>query len=115
METLLNESVSLDSYQITGTTPFNLAKIDFEELQERFFNKENQRTLLESLKSSLGKRLSSMLEANKHRKSYLERFENLIADYNSGNIDLEKIFLELVKFSRDLDAEEHRHIKENLT
>jgi type I restriction enzyme R subunit len=55
------------------------------------------------------------MQINPTRNSYLDKFEELIANYNAGDIDAEKFFLELVSLSRGLEEEENRHIRENLT
>jgi type I restriction enzyme R subunit len=52
---------------------------------------------------------------NGSRQSYFDEFEELIRAYNSGDIDAEKLFLELMQISRNLNAEENRHVRENLT
>jgi len=115
VETLLDESISIDNYQIIGSKKFDLTKVNFEELKERFFNKDKQKTIVERLKANIHQRLHDMLKMNKLRIDYLEKYQKLIDDYNAGEIDLEQIFLELVHLSRSLDEEEQRHMKENLT
>jgi type I restriction enzyme R subunit len=39
----------------------------------------------------------------------------LIDRYNTGSMDIEQLFDELMRFVRDLDEEERRHVRENLT
>ncbi len=113
--TLLDESITLDDYDIKDSKPFDITQVDFDELQKRFFNKENQKTILERLKSSLAHRIQDMLQVNGERKEYSEKFEELIENYNAGDVDAEQLLLALVKLARSLDEEEERHIRENLT
>jgi len=56
-----------------------------------------------------------MLSRNKSRVDYAARFEQLIADYNAGAIDVDVFFVELISIVRSLDKEEQRGIAENLT
>jgi type I restriction enzyme, R subunit len=115
VETLLDESISIDDYQIIRSKQFDLTKVNFEELKERFFNKDKQKTIIEKLKANINSRIQAMMAINKSRIAYLEKFQRLIEEYNSGEIDLEQLFLELVHLSRSLDKEEQRHMQENLT
>jgi type I restriction enzyme R subunit len=91
-----------------------LTQVDFDELKERFFSPDSKKTTLELLKSSIKRKIKELLQMNGSRESYSELFEKLIDSYNAGDIDAEKLFLELVKLSRGLQ-EETRHVKENLT
>lgn len=52
---------------------------------------------------------------NRTRLDYLERFQQLIAAYNSGAYNVEAMFAELMRFAEALNAEERRHMTENLT
>ena len=112
---LLDESITIDDYEIKDSKPFDITQVDFDELKERFFSADSQKTTLERLKSSIKRKIKELLEMNGSRESYLEKFEELIDSYNAGDIDAEKLFLELVKLSRDLKEEESRHVRENLT
>ena len=46
---------------------------------------------------------------------FLERFQRLIDEYNSGAHNVEEIFAELVKFAQDLNEEECRHVREEIS
>ena len=112
---LLDESISIDDYQIKDSKPLNLSEIDFDELKERFACGEKPQTTLESLKSTIKNKIKELMELNPTRESYLDRFEELIKNYNAGDINAEKFFLELVNLSRNLAEEENRHMRENLS
>ncbi len=112
---LLDESIAVDGYEIKDSKPLDLSQVDFEELKARFSSSDKKKTNLERLKSSVKRKIEELLKMNFSRESYLTEFEELVAHYNSGDIDAEKFFLELVKLSRDLKEEEARHIKENLS
>ena len=56
-----------------------------------------------------------MVEENKSRTDFEERFEKLIADYNAGSLNVDILFNELVDFTQDLNEEAERHIRENLS
>lgn len=42
-------------------------------------------------------------------------FEALIESYNAGSRNIEQLFEELIKLSNSIDAEEPRHVRENLS
>ncbi len=112
---LLDSSISIDDYEIKDSKPFDLAQVNFDELKERFSIQDRQKTTLENLKSAVKKKIKELIQQNPTRSDYLDKFEELITKYNSGEIDTDKLFLELVSFSRSLEAEESRHIRENLS
>jgi type I restriction enzyme R subunit len=45
----------------------------------------------------------------------LIEFQRMIEAYNAGSRNVEELFDELIQFAQQLDAEEQRHIAENLT
>lgn len=114
VETLLNESIKLQSYEIKSGDLLDLSQIDFEELQRRIL-KEKKRALLEKLKETINSKLLSMLKLNSFRKQLKEKFEQIIEDYNSGKLTMEQYYLKLVAITNDLTAEERRHLDENLS
>jgi type I restriction enzyme R subunit len=56
-----------------------------------------------------------MVRLNRNRVDYLEKFQKLIDDYNSGSYNVETFFANLVEFAQGLNEEEKRGIAENLT
>jgi type I restriction enzyme R subunit len=119
VETLLDSSVATDGYLIgTGEDADDhikdLSQIDFDALKSRF-EKGKKNTELERLKAAIDRSLSKMVEENKSRTDFKERFEQLIADYNAGSLNVDILFDELVNFTQDLNEEAERHIKENLS
>jgi type I restriction enzyme, R subunit len=112
---LFDQSITIGDYEIKDSKPFDITQVNFDELKERFFGSNNKKTKIEALKSSIHKKIKELVEFNPTRDSYLKKFEELLASYNAGDIDAEKYFLELINFSRNLQEEESRHIKENLT
>ncbi len=56
-----------------------------------------------------------MIRLNKSRMDYLAKLQEMIDEYNAGSINVETFFKRLVEFSRSLQEEEQRAIKENLS
>jgi len=54
----------------------------------------------------LEQKLKILVLLNRSRMDYLERFQRLIDEYNSGALNIEAIFDELLRFAQDLNEEE---------
>ena len=120
MESLLDDSIAAAGYIIRyphepfGGHIIDLSQIDFEALRRRFL--EGQRnTQVARLKAAISAKLDKMVRFNKLRIDYLEKFQQLIDEYNSGAINIEVFFDRLLSFVKKLNEEEKRGIKENLT
>ena len=56
-----------------------------------------------------------MLKENASRTDFATRLQGIIDRYNSGSSSADNYFDELMKFTKDLQAESERHIREGLT
>ncbi len=92
----------------------DLSKIDFEALRHRFKESKRRNTDLEALKAAIRAQLEKLIQLNKTRVDFLDRFEDLIESYNSGSRTIEELFEELLNLSRNLNEEQQRHVRENL-
>ena len=92
----------------------DLSKIDFEALK-KYFVKGEQRTIIDKLKQAIDQRLNAMVKLNNTRLDYLEKFQTMIADYNSGSRNIEEFFKQLQQFIKELNEEDTRAIREKLT
>ncbi len=122
LDTLLDRSIAPEGYVIaerrapyeTAGHRIDLNVIDFDVLKERFSH-GRKRTEADRLKGTLNGKLRQMVRLNKSRTGYLELFQEMIAEYNSGALSVEMFFAKLVTLAQQLDAEEKRTIAENLT
>ncbi len=112
---LLDESISGHSIRDGDLPALDLSKINFQALSEKFKQSKHQKTQLEVLKAAVNAKLSGLLQQNRTRTDFLEKFEALIAEYNNGSRNIEQVFQELLKLSNSLDDEEQRHVREALT
>ena len=94
---------------------FDLSKIDFEALKRKFEKKRPANTDLEHLKAAVKAQLERMVQLNRTRTDYLEKFQELIESYNAGSRNIEEIFKELIALSNILTEEQIRHVREHLT
>jgi type I restriction enzyme, R subunit len=123
VEELLDESIATEGYIIAAPVGqalesaglVNLSELDFEALTSRFATSTHKRTELEKLTGLLEKRLKQLIRYNHSRMDFLERFQEMIDEYNSGSQNIESFFAELKEFTRGLTAEEKRHMAEGLS
>ena len=120
VEELLDKSVEAKGYIIQesaslyGGHRIDLSKIDFDAIKKKFIN-SRKHIEAEKLKSAINQKLTAMLRLNKSRISFLEKFKELLNEYNSGSINVEEFFRKLMEFAKGLSEEDKRAISENLT
>jgi type I restriction enzyme R subunit len=112
---VLDASITGVGIQSTSGGLLNLSKIDFEALAQRFTGSKTKNTDLEVLKAAIRAQLERLIRLNKTRANYAEKFEELIESYNSGSRNIDDLFNELVALSRDLNDEQERHVRENMS
>nr|MBC8362795.1 type I restriction endonuclease subunit R [Candidatus Desulfatibia profunda] len=120
VEDLLDRSIATEGYIIReASAPYgdehwiDLSNIDFEKLAEKF-KTGRKRTVNEKLKGTVAQKLMAMVRLNRTRMDYLERFQAMIDAYNSGSLNAEEFFQQLVAFARSLNEEEQRAVGEQL-
>ena len=121
VEGLLDESITAKGYVIRGpVTPYgkkkliDLSEIDFKALKKEFA-KERRRMEIEKLRGAINSALEKMVRLNKTRVDYLEKFQQMIDEYNQGAANLEEFFERLLKFVKELQEEEKRGVSEGLS
>jgi type I restriction enzyme R subunit len=112
---LLDASIAGLSVREDGPPPIDLSKINFEALAQRFKQSKHKNTDLEALKAAVRARLEKLVQLNRTRADFMEKFEALIASYNAGSRSIEELFEELLRLSNGLDEEQERHVRENMT
>jgi type I restriction enzyme R subunit len=112
---LLDQSITGHHVRDGGLDPLDLSKINFEKLAAKFKQAKNKQTTVEALRAAVHGQLQSMVQLNRTRSDFLQQFEDLIAEYNSGSRNIEQLFNELLKLSQFLTDEQERHVREGLT
>ncbi len=130
IDELLDRSISTEGYVINKSlktvnlgdnqSPYNenklidLSKIDFDALSE-YFHKSKKRTIIEKLKTAIDAKLKELIELNKTRMDYLDKFTHMIDEYNNGSRNIEEFFKLLTSFVDELNHEDKRGIREGLS
>ena len=100
---------------INGEKAIDLSKINFDELKQEFKQSKYKAIQIEDLKDYIEKLIEQMLNRNRTRRKFSERYQSIIDRYNSGTNEAEYYFEELEKLLEELKEEQNRHTIEGLT
>ena len=118
VSSLLDYSISTQGYVIkpsaTTANYIDLSQIDFETLRAKF-DKGRKATEAQKLRGTIAQKLVRMVRLNRTRIDFLQEFQKMIDEYNSGAANVETFFGNLMAFTKKLSEEEKRGISENLT
>lgn len=124
VQKLLHESVAAIPYVIherqsalstdENKGRIDLNAIDWEALAERFAQGK-KRTEIARLRAVVKAKVEELARLNPTRAEWLERFQELIDEYNAGSLNVETIFERLLRFAQGLSEEEQRGLAEGLT
>ncbi len=124
VEDILDDAIGINGYVIkgsgsgevaeTGAKVLDLSQIDFEQLKS-YFNKGRRRTSVEKLRVAIEKQLSVMVNFNRTRIDFLEKFSKMIDEYNSGSRNIEDFFEDLKDFVHAMNEEDQRAVREGLS
>lgn len=84
-------------YIIDNSTQIDLSKLDFNKLRAEFPEKKHKNIQFADLRELMEVKLKQMLGKNKTRGSFVERFERIIENYNSGSLLIEEAYEDLMK------------------
>lgn len=103
-------------YQIIqkGKT-WDLSKIDFDKLRDEFRQAPYKNIEIADLRAFIEQKLKLMLEQNTSRTDFAQRLQKIIDAYNAGGSSTENYYDDLLKFARDMQAEDERHVREELS
>ncbi len=118
---LLDESIGAEGFTIAEGQAgarhgvIDLSKINFEALAKKFKESKQKNLDIEKLKAAIRATLDKIVHMHRAlRTDYQQKFEELIADYNAGSRNIDELFEELLKLSRELSEEQTRHVRENM-
>ncbi|MBK8039640.1 MAG: type I restriction endonuclease subunit R [Verrucomicrobiaceae bacterium] len=118
---LLDESIGAEGFTIAEGEAgarhgvIDLSKINFEVLAKKFKESKQKNLDIEKLKAAIRATLDKIVHMHRAlRTDYQQKFEELIADYNAGSLNIDQLFAALLEQSRKLTEEQTRHVRENL-
>lgn len=108
-----------DQPNTTGTEAkrFDISAIDFDLLRREFAKAKRKNLILKDLEELIQERIAKMLFNNPDRVNYYERYQQIIADYNSeqDRATIEKTFAELMDLANSMTREEQRYVREGFS
>ncbi|MCF8244777.1 MAG: type I restriction endonuclease subunit R [Saprospiraceae bacterium] len=110
-------NIALDPVEGHGNK-IDLSGLDFERIEREFLKLgDNQPVAVQSLKDKIADKLNQMLRDNPFRVDYYERYQRIIAEYNTGKEygAIKEIFDQLINFYGDLSEEEKRSVREDVS
>jgi type I restriction enzyme R subunit len=117
VETLLDNSIAAEGYiihEVPEEKRIDLSTIDFEALKKQF-EKSRKHIEVEKLCGAINSKLKRLVRLNRTRIDYLEKFQQMIDEYNSGSMNVDEFFKRLTDFAQELNDEEKRGIAEQLS
>lgn len=102
-------------YGIIVMKTLNLSQIDTKDIRKKIQESPYKNIEIQELRSFIEDKLEKLLEDNKTRISFAERYKAIIDNYNAGNSTNENYYEDLINFVDDLKKEDERHIREGLT
>ncbi len=116
LEDLLDKSIQTGEYVISPNKKIkDLSILDADALHKFFAKLDNKNLQVEALSAELEQKIEEMMRRNKKRARFMERLTSLLQEYNSGAHDIDQLFDDLVVLAKDLNEEEQRTVKENLS
>ena len=93
----------------------DLSKIDCEVLMRKLEKTPNKNIEAQQLRALIERKLDNLIRLNASRYDFLDRFQKMIEAYNIGALSIEELLVELVTFAQGLNAEEQRHLREQIS
>ncbi|MFH1712982.1 MAG: type I restriction enzyme endonuclease domain-containing protein, partial [Candidatus Jacksonbacteria bacterium] len=116
LEDLLDKSIQAGEYVISAHKKIkDLSLLDADALRSFFAGLDNKNLQVQAMAVELEQKIIEMVRRNKKRAKFMERLVSLLQEYNSGAHDVDQLFDDLVALAKDLNKEEQRAIKENLS
>jgi len=123
LDTLLDSSITGKGdlqkasiqYIMDNAKQVDLSKLDFAKLRDEFPEKKHKNIQFADLRELMEIKLKQMLNQNKTRGLFLENFEKVIENYNSGSLSIEEAYEELVKQAENLSQEQERAAKNGMS
>ena len=122
MSQLLDSSVTAENDMedeqelvIYKSKVIDLSKIDADELRKEIRTAKYKAIEIDDLKKFIEQALLQMLNKNRTRLKFSQRYKNIIDSYNAGSSENEDYYEQLVKLLEDLQKEDKRAYTEGLT
>ena len=114
-EVLMAAEERKDMYPIKIYREYDLTLLDYDKMREEFKNCPHKNMEIRDLSEYIGHKLELMLSQNSERRSFAERFQDIINRYNASSDGAEQAFEELTELIRQMSEEQQRASREELS
>lgn len=115
MSQQLLEDSNADEYGITTMKTLNLTEINTDDVKKKIEESPYKNIDIQELRLFIEDKLEQLLQENKTRTGFVERYKEIIERYNEGNSTNENYYEDLVDFVDELKEEDERNVKQGLT
>ena len=110
-----NDAVDEKEYVIKGSKVIDLTKLDVSDIKKRIKEAPYKAVEVDDLKQFIEQLLEQMVNKNRGRIVFSERYKSIIDRYNAGGTENEDYYEQLLKLIEDLQKEQKRPSLEGLT
>ncbi len=103
------------AYVIDKKPAISLKDLNLDDIKFAYRAAELKNVELNDLVDFIQQKLEQMQKTNVNRKSFADRFQRIIEEYNAGSYKSDQYLDELLQFVRSLSKEEERAQREDLT
>ena len=116
LHAVIEPAIAVKGDSANGGRIYDISAIDFDRLRREFEKRPKKQTEVHNLKDAIEKRLARLLAENPLRTNFQQRYEKIVADYNSekDRATIEATFEALMRLVGDLDVESTRAMREGL-
>jgi type I restriction enzyme R subunit len=116
LHAVIEPAIAVKGDSVSGGRIYDISAIDFDRLRKEFEKSPKKQTEVHNLKDAIEKRLAHLLAENPLRTNFQQRYEKIVADYNSekDRATIEATFEALIRLVGDLDVESTRAMREGL-
>ncbi|MGK0577878.1 type I restriction endonuclease subunit R [Macrococcus capreoli] len=111
----VREDAGQNRYEVTEMKTLNLSEINTDDIRKTIKESPYKNIEIQELKLFIEDKLEKLLETNKTRINFVERYKELINRYNAGNSSNEDYYEDLIDFVDNLKQEDERHVREGLS
>jgi type I restriction enzyme R subunit len=116
LHAVIEPAITVKPESVSDGRIYDISAIDFDRLRKEFAKNPKKKTDVAGLKDAIEKRLARMLAENPLRTNFQQRYEEIVAAYNSekDRVTIETTFEALLRLVADLDQEGERAMREQL-
>ncbi len=118
LQAIVDKAIEVQPDRVTEPkqVPYDISRIDFDQLKQEFQNLAGKHTTVQALKDSIEKKLRRLLAQNPLRTDFQKHYEEIVAKYNreKDRVSIEQTFTALLKLAQELNEEELRAVREDL-